>query len=342
MTTSHSCRRGIVFRTATVLLVTCVAIAAAAPAVWSQAAASGQDFPSRPVRLVVPFAPGGGADVFARLVAQNLSTRLGQAVLVENRPGGSGAIGVQAVARAAPDGYTLLCSTSGEIVVLPHVVANANVDPLRDLAPVVKAALVPSVIVVAGNSSIGSMRQLLDQAKASQGKFSYGTSQAGSTMHLTMEALKESASVDYQHIAYKGGAPAVADLMAGQIQFASIGLPGVIGQLRSGRIRAIAVIGDERSALLPEVPSVREATGYALPELSTWFGFSAPVGVPAAILARLERDLIGALNDPELTAKLAATGVTVKPEPAARYGAGLQAESAAFGAALRKVNIRPE
>ena len=319
-------------------------LASLVPAAFAQSpsTASERTFPSRAVRLIVPFPPGGGGDVFARLVAQGLSPRLAQAVVVENRPGGNGLIGVQAVARSAADGDVVLCTTKGEIVILPNVVANMPVDTLRDLVPVVKAAAVPRVVMVAANSTIGSMRELIEQARANPGRFSYGTSSVGSSMHLALEALKEFAGVDYLHIAYKGGAPAITDLLAGQIQFASTGLPGVLGQLRSGRIKVIAVIGDARSALLPDVPSIREATGYALPELPTWFGFWAPAGVPSEILARLEREIIAALADSELRTKLAAIGVTVNPEPAARYAASLPAELAAFGAALRRVKIRPE
>ncbi len=304
------------------------------------AVAQGQSYPSKPVHIIVSLSPGGAVDVMARLVAQQLAHRLGQPFLVENRPGAGGMLGAQAVAKSPPDGYTLLVGANQDLTITPNLQESAAYNPLRDLVPVMKAVTVPMVVTVSAASAIGSMRELLAQAAANGGKLSYGTSAPGSPMHLSLESLKELAGVDYTHVAYKGAAPAVTDLLSGQIQFAGTGVGTVINHVRAGRLKAIAILGETRTGLLPEVPTLREATGYATPDYPVWYGFSAPAGVPRDILDKLEQEIGAALADPETKAKLVASGVEVVALPGAKYAASLPAELATFGKALKKFNIR--
>ncbi len=302
--------------------------------------AQAQNYPLKPVRIIVSLSAGGAVDVMARLVAQQLAQRLGQPFLVENRPGAGGMLGAQAVAKSPPDGYTLLVGANQDLTVTPNMQESSGYDPLRDLVPVMKAVTVPMVVTVPAASSIGSMRDLLAQAAATHGKLSYGTSAPGSPMHLALESLKELAGVDYTHVPYKGAAPVVTDLLSGQIQFAGTGVGTVINHVRAGRLRAIAIIGETRTGLLPEVPTIREATGYATPDYPVWYGFSAPAGVPREILDKLEQEIGAALTEPEAKAKLVASGVDVVALPGAKYAATLPVESATFGTALTKFNIR--
>ena len=298
-----------------------------------------QSYPTKPVRIIVSLAPGGAVDVMARLVAQKLTQRLGQPFVVENRAGAGGMLAAQAVAKSPADGYTLLVGANQEITITPNMHDSMPYDSLRDLVPLMKAVTVPMVVTVSASSPFGSMRELLAQAKANRGKLSYGTSAPGSPMHLALESLKDLAGVEYTHIPYKGAAPVITDLLSGQIQFAGTGIGTVLGHINSGRLKAIAILGDSRTALLPEVPTLREATGYSTPEYPVWYGFSAPAGVPREILGKLEQEIGAALSDPDTKLKLTSTGVDVVALPAEKYASTLPAELAPFGKALKKLNI---
>ena len=313
---------------------------AAACALGGVSVGHAQGYPAKPVHIIVSLAPGGAVDVMARIVAQQLTQRLGQPFVVENRAGAGGMLAAQAVAKSAPDGYTLLVGANQEITITPNMHDSMPYDSVRDLVPLMKAVTVPTVVTVSAASQFGSMRELLAQAKASHGKLSYGTSAPGSPMHLALESLKELAGVEYTHIPYKGAAPVVTDLLSGQIQFAGTGIGTVLAHIRSGRLRAIAILGDTRTAQLPDVPTLREASGYSTPEYPVWYGFSAPAGVPREIVVKLEKEIGAALADPETRSKLTATGVDVVALPGEGYASTLAAERATFGKALKKLNIR--
>jgi tripartite-type tricarboxylate transporter receptor subunit TctC len=316
------------------------ALACTAAAITAGPASAQQPaWPAKPVRFVVSLAAGGAVDVMARLVAQQVSTRIGQPVIVENRPGGAGTIAAQAVARAAPDGYTLLVGPNLELTMTVSMTARPSYDPLRDLAPVVKAANAPQVVFVTTASGIGSMKELLDRARREGGRMSYATSAPGSQMHMTMEGLKEGVGVAWEHIAYKGAAPVITDVLGGQLAFGVTSIAAINGPMRAGKLRPLAILTPERSSLLPDVPTLREATGAAVPDYPVWYAFTAPAGTPRDVLARLEEVLIAALSDPEVSSKLVAQGLEVLAQPASRYAPTLPGEIATFATAIRRMKI---
>jgi len=306
------------------------------------APAPAQEFPSRPVRFVVSFPAGGGVDIMGRLVAIVVSQRLGQPVVVENRAGAAGVLGSSAVASAAPDGYTVL--VTGDIpITQAHLLNKIPYDPYKDLAPLVKGVNVPTSVLVAGNAPYKTLKELLDHARANPGKVSWGTPGNGTAMHVELEMLKEKLGLDIIHVPYKGAPPIIADTMGGQITVGAPGLPPTISNIRSGRLKLLAVWGPSRVDIFPDVPTVREATGDAsLEGFPTWYGFLLPAGVPKNITARLEAAIIAGLKDPEVTRKLNDAGATIVAQPAAAFGAANRAQTAAFAAIFKKLNLKPD
>ena len=301
-----------------------------------------QTFPSKPIRMVVPFPPGGGIDALGRIMAAGLTERLGQPITIENRAGAGGLLAAELLYKSPADGHLLLCHTHSTFTVLPHMFKKLPFDPMRDFLPLMKAVTVPMVVTVTADSPIGSMRALLEQARVSPGKLSYGTSVPGSTMQVLLEELKQAAGGDYLHVNYKGGQPVVNDVLAGVLQFAGLGLPNVEGLIRSGRLRALAVLANERSNLMPNVPSIPEATGYKLTDYTTWYGFAARTGVQPDVAARLKREMREVLIQPGVRAKLAGFTMEVVALPQEQFAHTLGAELAAYGAAFRKLGIEPE
>lgn len=320
------------------LLLATVACAAAA-LVAAPASAQQPAWPSKPVRVIVSLAAGGAVDVMARLVAPHVSARIGQPVIVENRPGAAGTIAAQAVTRAAPDGYTLLFGPNLELTMTVSMTARPSYDPLRDLAPVVKAANAPQVVFVTTASGIGSMKELLDRARREGGRMSYATSAPGSQMHMTMEGLKDDVGVAWEHIAYKGAAPVITDVLGGQLAFGVTSIAAINGPMRAGKLRPLAILKPERSSLLPDVPTLREAAGVAVPDYPVWYAFTAPAGTPREVLARLEEAIVAALSDAEVKSKLEAQGLEVLGQPAAQYAPSLPGEIATFATAIKRMMI---
>jgi tripartite-type tricarboxylate transporter receptor subunit TctC len=301
-----------------------------------------QEYPSRPVRFVVNFPPGGGVDLMGRLVANALSHRIAQPVLVDNRPGAGGAVGAGAVAKATPDGYTVLVTSNAAITQIPHLSAQPY-DPAKELAPLVKGVNVPTSVLVAGNSPFRTLKDLLDHARANPGKVSWGTPGNGSSMHIELELLKEKLGLDITHIPYKGAAPIMADTMGGQVTVGAPGLPPTIGNVRSGKLRLLAVWGGNRVGIFPEVSTVKESTGVAeLEGFPTWYGLLLPAGVPPDIVAKLEAHLIGAMRDPDVVKKMSDSGADIVAQPAAPFAEANRAESAAFASLFKKLNIKAE
>jgi tripartite-type tricarboxylate transporter receptor subunit TctC len=297
-------------------------------------AASGQAWPIRPVRMVVPLSPGGFADVPARILSPRLSTALGQQVFVENKPGAGGTIGTDFVAKSRPDGYTLLFTGT------PHVISawlykNLPFDSLKDFAPVVLVASGPYVVVVNPQLPVGSVRELVAAAKAQPGKIDFASSGNGSAQHLVGALFNTMAGVDLNHVPYKGSGPAMQDLLSGQVKVSFAGIPNVMPHVKAGRLRALAVTTPQRSPDLPDVPTVAEAgvPGY---EATLWLNLSAPAGTPAELVNRLYTETAKVLQDPEVQQGFRAAGVeatVLAPEP---LGAFIRSEYEKWGKVVRE------
>jgi len=283
-------------------------------------ASPAQDYPSRPVRMVVPFAPGGSTDVLARIIGQKLTERSGQPVIIENRAGAGGNIGAEQVARSAPDGYTLLLGG------VPHAISASLYSKLpydlaRDLAAIAEIASFPSAIVLHPSLPANSVKELIALARARPGQLSFGSAGNGSPNHLSLELFQTMAGVRMVHVPYKGSGQLVGDLLAGQVQLASMGLPVAVPHVQSGKLRAIAVTGAARSSLLPGVPTVSEAE---LPgfEVTSWYGVFGPAGLPGDIIVKLNSEIGSAVTAPDVKERLAALGAepSVKaPDQFGRY-----------------------
>ena len=300
------------------------------------------EYPSRPIRFVVSFPAGGGVDIMGRLVAQVVSQRLDQPVVVENRAGAAGVVGSAAVAKAAPDGYTVL--VTGDIpITQAHLLNKIPYDPYTDFIHLVKGVNVPTSVIVAGDSPFKSLREVLDYARANPGKVSYGTPGNGTSMHVELELLKEKLGLNIVHVPYKGAPPIIADTMGRQITIGAPGLPPTIGNVKSGKLRLLAVWGPSRAAVFPEVPTVREVTGVpSLEGYPTWYGFLLPAGVPAAIRDKLESAIVAGLKDAEVSRKLTQVGATVVAEPSSSFEKSNRAQTAAFAAIFKKLNLKAE
>ena len=312
----------------------------AALALAAPAAALSQPYPGKPVRLIVTFAPGGGTDLVARAVVPKLSEGLGQPVVVENRAGANGAVGADAVAKSAPDGYTLCACAAGTMVIGPHL-TKQPFDSVKDFAPVSLLAASPFVVTVHPSVSATSIRELIQLAKANPGKINFGSSGVGGAPHLSTELFKSMAGIDMVHVAYKGLGPAMTDLLGGQIQlmFADVGV--VAPHLRSGKLRALAASGRNRSPVLPDLPTVAEAgvSGYAA---GTWYGVFAPAGTPAPIVARVSAEIRKALAVPEVNGALVAQGVEPASSTPDQFTEFMREEHAKWGNVIRTANIKLE
>ncbi len=303
--------------------------------------AAAQSYPNKPIRLIVTFAAGGGTDLAARAVAPKLSEALGQPVVIENRAGANGAVGAEATAKAAPDGYTLMVGAAGTLAVAPHLNSKMPFDSFKDFAPVSLLATSPFVVTVNPGVKAESLRDLLALARAQPGKLSFGSSGTGGAPQLAGELFKSQAGVDMLHVPYKGLGPALTDLLGGQIQvvFADVGL--VTANLKAGKLRGLAITSATRSAVLPDMPTVAEAgvPGYAA---GTWYGVFAPAGTPAPIVARLSEEIRKVLALPEIRNALQAQGVEAAGNTPEQYAAFLRDEYNKWGKVIRDANIKAE
>ena len=303
--------------------------------------ASAQPYPHKPIRLIVTFAAGGGTDLAARAVAPKLSEVLGQPVVIENRAGANGAVGAEATAKAAPDGYTLMVGAAGTLAVAPHLNSKMPFDSFKDFAPVSLLATSPFVVTVNPSVKAESIRDLLALARAQPGKLSFGSSGTGGAPQLAGELFKAQAGVDMLHVPYKGLGPALTDLLGGQIQivFADVGL--VTANLKAGKLRGLAITSAARSAVLPELPTVAEAgvPGYAA---GTWYGVFAPAGTPAPVVTRLSEEIRKVLALPEIRNALQAQGVEAAGNTPEQYAAFVREEYNKWGKVIRDANIKAE
>ena len=301
---------------------------------WTHA----QTWPDRAVQLVVGFPPGGGVDIVARQLADRLSEQLGQRVTVENRVGANGNLAMEYVARARPDGYTLLAGNVGNLAINPALYSKLSVDTLKDFAPIARVIVQPLVAVVPVTSPISNLAQLLAALRAKPGEFNFGSGGNGNINHLSGELLKLQAGVQITHVPYKGSAPAVADLIAGRVQLMIDGANVVQPFVRDGRLRALYSTGEARATAFPEVPTAREA---GLPDMVVygWQGVLAPTGTPAAIIERMSQEIARALAQPELRSRLTAQGTDPAPLAPAQFQVFMAAEHKRYGEVVRGAKI---
>jgi tripartite-type tricarboxylate transporter receptor subunit TctC len=300
-----------------------------------------QDYPSRPIRLVVPFAPAGVTDTSARVLADKLSRVTGQQVLVDNRPGASGNIGTQQVASSAPDGYTLLLAFDGTMVINPFVFPKIPFDTLRDFAPVTKMGDAALVLVTHPSVPAKNLAELVAYSKANPGKLSFGHSGTGGTTHVAGELLKQRTGLDMQNIPYKSGGQAVADLIGGQIPVAYSAVAGAQAYIKSGRLNAIGASTPKRLASLPNVPTFIEQ-GVAGFDVSSWVGIMVPIKTPRPIIDKLHQDLVTALKDPELAARYETLGIEVVANTPEQFGEQIKADLARWSKVVEAAKIRLE
>jgi tripartite-type tricarboxylate transporter receptor subunit TctC len=320
-----------------VLRRTALGALVAAAGLLPMAQAQAQAYPSKPVKVIVTFPPGGVADVLARLVAAPLQDALGQPVVVENRAGSGGNIGGDAVAKSAADGYTLLMSSGGLVSVNPHIYAKMPFDPTKDITPVASVARVAVFLVTRNNLPVNNAQEFLAYMKANPGKLSYGSPGNGSSPHLAGEMFKSMSNTFAVHVPYRGAAPALNDLLAGQIDY--VFDPGIgLTHVRAGRLKLLAVGSPKRSAMFPDVPTVEEA-GLKGFDADTYFGFYAPAGTPAAVITRLNTEINKILNTPATRDRIAALGGEAAPMTPQAFSAKAADDSKRFGKLIKDRGI---
>lgn len=303
--------------------------------------AHAQSWPAKPVRIVVPFSPGGFADSAVRSIADRLAARLGQPVVVENRPGAAGNIGTEIVAKSAPDGYTLLAAYDGTMVVNPHVYAKLGFDTLKDFAPVTKLGDGAVIIVAHPSVPANNLRELIALAKAKPGRLSFGSSGTGGSAHLACEMLNQRAGIELVHIPYKGGGQAIADAVGGQVPLVCTAIATAQQFLKSGKLKALGVSSAKRDPAMPEVPTFAESglPGFVV---TSWMGILAPAQTPRAIVERLQTEIAAVLQLPDVRARYAVLGIDPVGNKPDEYAAQLKADLDAWGPVVKKANLRIE
>ncbi|NGM21558.1 tripartite tricarboxylate transporter substrate binding protein [Roseomonas stagni] len=298
-------------------------------------------FPDQPIRMIVPFAAGGPADIIARVVARAMSERLGKPIVVEARAGAGGLIGVDVASKSRPDGHTLVMASSGAIVIIPHMRSNMPYDPLRDLTPVTQVLAVPQIVSVAPNLAVRNLAELVAMAKAKPGELTFGSAGIGSSLHMAGELLKLRAGIDITHIPYGGAAPAVTDLLAGRIQILAADVPALIGQVRAGALRALAVTAQERLAILPDVPTAIEA---GVPNMisETWYGLFGPAAIPQDRVDILVNAARASLQDAEVRRVLGEQGGRIVGSTPAEFNTFIRETNATWGDVVRTTGARLE
>ncbi|HZN29506.1 MAG TPA: tripartite tricarboxylate transporter substrate binding protein [Xanthobacteraceae bacterium] len=314
-------------------------ILALAVGIFGLSAASAQPYPARPIKLIVPFPPGGPVDVTARIIAQHLPRTLGQTVVVENRAGAAGALGAKAVAGADPDGYTLLCGNISTLVVLPAVTNNRDYDPAKVFVPIAKVSQNHEVLVVHPAFPAKSVAELVTYAKANPGKLNFGSAGHGNATHLAAELFKLKTGTDIVHIPYKGAAEAVTGVLGGQVHMFFGDIGGVLPLMREGTLRALAVSSDARNPLVPDLPTMIES---GVPDyvVLTYIGVVAPAGTPESIIGRLSAAINASLTAPEVMAAFAKLGAEVRPDSPQAFAAFLAAETQKWATVAKAANIK--
>ena len=332
MTTIHTSASRRHFNLA--LLASALPLSAAA-----QPAAS--SFPNKLIRMVVPFTPGGSTDILGRTIGQQLTQAWGQSVVIDNVPGAGGSIGADKVAKAPADGYTLLMGHIGTLAVTPSLYPRLPYDPIKSFAAVAWVARVPNVLVVHPSLPVKTVQELVAYAKANPGKINYGSGGNGSAAHIATEYFKLQTGTQMQHVPYKGTAPAVTDLVAGQIQLMFTGVPAVMGQVKAGQLRALAVSSPNRVKAVPDLPTVA-ASGYPGFEADQWYGVVAPAGTPPDIIAKLNQQINQALASPEIGNRLASEGAEAMPSPPKVFADLIVSELSRWRTVIEKGGVKVE
>lgn len=291
-------------------------------------------YPSRPIRLIVPFPAGGGTDLIAREVANKVATSNGWSIVIDNKPGSGGNLGVDAAAKAAPDGYTLVLGQTSNLAINPTLYAKLPYNPEKDLSPIGLVASAPLVLVVAADSPYKTLADVVAAAKARPEALNYASSGSGTVAHLATELFQKTANVRFTHVPYKGAAQGSTDLIGGQIQMYMSSVPTLIGHIKSGKMRPIVVTSRKRTTDLPDAPTVDES-GYKGFEAATWFGVAGPAGLPKEVVAKLNAAFNKALQDPEVKRKLASQGAEVKGSTPEEFGAYIREETVRWGKVVK-------
>lgn len=297
-------------------------------------------YPEKPVRVVVTFPPGGSADGVMRVIAPKLGERLGQQVIIDNRPGAGGNIGLSAVAQADPDGYVLGVGAAGALAVNVSLLDSMPFDPIKDLAPISLIAHIPFVLVANPEVPVESAQELISASKTREAPFTLAHGGNGTAMHLSGELLKQMANIDITSVAYKGSGPAAIDAIGGQVDLAIVDLPSALQNIKAGKLRALAVTSPRRLATLPDVPTLAEAgvEGY---ESTGWFGFVAPAGTPQDVIQRLQQDMSAVLKDPEVIARAEGMGVELAPTTSSEFVDFIRSETEKWAKVIATSGIRP-
>jgi tripartite-type tricarboxylate transporter receptor subunit TctC len=316
-------------------------VAVAAAAAIMAPGASGQQYPVKPIRMVIGFAPGGGTDIVGRIVAQKLSEALAQQVMPDNRGGAAGQIGTEIVARAAPDGYTLLMAHIAALSILPSLVPKLPYDPERDFAPISLVAIAPNLLVVHPSLQVTTVRGLIQLGRAHPGKLRFASPGAGSVQHLAGELFKLQAKVDMLHVPYKGSGQSTIDLIAGQVHLDFDSVPPVIGHVRSGKLRALAVTSAKRFALLPAIPTISES-GLQGFDMSTWWGLVVPAGASKEVVAKLNGATLKLLHQNDVKETMANVGAEIVGTTPENFAAFIRSERDKYARIVKDANIKIE
>jgi len=308
-------------------------LAAVAPAVQAQ------DLPNKPIHVVIAFPPGGPTDFVGRLVADKVKDILGQTIIIENKPGANGAIGADYVAKSAPDGTTLFLTTMGAVAITPHMRNDVPYDVIRDFAPVTLVVRNTTMIVMKADSPANSMKDLAAMAKAKPGELTFASTGVGANTHLALELFQTAAGVKFIHVPYRGAAPALTDLLGGQVQVFAADAPVLMPQIRGGKIKALGAASGQRNPMLPDVATLAEQ-GYPDTTIDNWYGLLAPSKTPPAVIAKLHDAFTKAINDPVVKEKLIQSGAIPVADSSAEFGKFLKAEFDRWGKVVREKGIK--
>ena len=301
---------------------------------------SGQAYPVKPIRMIFPFPPGGPTDLLGRAVAQKMSDQMGQQVVADNRPGAGGNLGLELAAKAPPDGYTIVLS-SPLVAISPSLYAKLNYDPAKDLAPISQIAVIQNVLLVHPSVPAKSLKELIQLARRSPGKFSFGSGGVGTTTHLAPELLKSLEKINMVHVPYKGSGQALIGLIGGDVDLLIMAVPAAAGQIQSGKVRALAVLSAKRSAVIPNTPTAAEA-GVQNFEVPIWYGILAPAATPRDMIARLYTELARALTAPEMKERLGTAGIEPMATTPEQFTEFIRSETVRYAKVVKDAGIKPE
>ncbi|MFM9968302.1 MAG: Bug family tripartite tricarboxylate transporter substrate binding protein [Burkholderiales bacterium] len=316
-------------------------LAMAAGILLASGSVCAQGYPAKPIRIVSPYPPGGSTDIVVRLVAPRLSAAMGQPVIVENRAGASGMIGCDVVAKATPDGYTILFTTPGTHTAIGFTVKNVPYDPVKDFTPITAAVTQSGVVLVNNSTGVKNFREFIEYAKKNRGKVSFGTAGMGTSFHVTGETLNRAAGIDMLHIPYKGGAPVAQAITSGEIPVALVSNTSGVTTIKSGRVTAVAVLGDKRLREIPDVPVIGDFVAN-VERPGDWLGFYGPAGLPPAILDRLYREIMHAVRLPEVGLGLAAAGMEIYGNTPEEFRTQILREIELYRKLVPILGIKPE